>query len=65
MSSLLVMIFRELFDRIDVNDDGTIDFNELLVLVAIRNQLGSLEDRLGFVFDLLVSFFVNCFHSYL
>ncbi|CAF0899508.1 unnamed protein product [Adineta steineri] len=42
----------ELFDRIDVNDDGTIDFNEFLVLIAIRNQLGSLEKRLAFVFDL-------------
>jgi len=42
----------ELFDRIDINDDGTIDFNELLVLIAIRNRLGNLEQRLAFVFDL-------------
>jgi len=38
-----------------VNDDGTIDFNELLVLIAIRNQLGNVEHRLSFVFDLFVS----------
>jgi Ca2+-binding EF-hand superfamily protein len=49
------MSFRDLFDRIDVNDDGTIDFNELLVLIAIRSQSGNLEQRLAFVFDLFVS----------
>ncbi|CAF0860429.1 unnamed protein product [Adineta ricciae] len=43
---------EDLFNRIDVNEDGTIDFNELLALIAIRNQLGSLEKRLEFVFDL-------------
>ncbi|CAF3426217.1 unnamed protein product [Rotaria sp. Silwood1] len=42
----------QLFDRIDVNDDGTIDFNELLVLIAIRRKLGNLEHRLAFIFDL-------------
>ncbi|CAF2488426.1 unnamed protein product [Rotaria sp. Silwood2] len=42
----------QLFDRIDVNDDGTIDFNELLVLIAIRKKFGNLEQRLAFVFDL-------------
>ncbi|CAF1073738.1 unnamed protein product [Rotaria sordida] len=42
----------QIFERIDVNDDGTIDFNELLVLIAIRKKLGSLEQRLAFVFDL-------------
>jgi Ca2+-binding EF-hand superfamily protein len=56
--SILLKTFREIFDRIDVNDDGTIDFNELLVLIAIRNQLGNLEQRLAFVFDLLVFVFL-------
>lgn len=51
------VFFSALFDRIDVNEDGTIDFNELLVLIAIRNQLGNLEHRLEFVFDLFV--FIN------
>jgi Ca2+-binding EF-hand superfamily protein len=46
--------FRDLFDRIDINDDGIIDFNELLVLIAIRNQMGNIEQRLAFVFDLFV-----------
>jgi len=52
--NVLLMSFRDLFDRIDVNDDGIIDFNELLVLIAIRNQLGNIEQRLAFVFDLCV-----------
>ena len=43
---------RTLFDRLDVNDDGSIDFNEFLVLVAIRNRFGDLERRLAFIFDL-------------
>jgi Ca2+-binding EF-hand superfamily protein len=54
---------RELFDRIDVNDDGTIDFNELLVLIAIRSRLGNLQSRLAFVFDLFVLFYSNVFDS--
>ncbi len=54
-SNRLLLKFREIFDRLDVNDDGTIDFNELLVLMAIRNQMGNLEQRLAFVFDLFVS----------
>jgi Ca2+-binding EF-hand superfamily protein len=52
--NVLLMPFRDLFDRIDVNDDGIIDFNELLVLIAIRNQMGNIEQRLAFVFDLFV-----------
>ncbi len=49
------MSFRDLFDRIDVNDDGIVDFNELLVLIAVRSQFASLEQKLAFVFDLFVS----------
>ena len=60
-----VRIFRELFHRIDVNDDGTIDFNEFLVLIAIRNQSGNIEDRLAFVFDLFVFIRSYVFINYL
>jgi hypothetical protein len=56
-----LLVWRDLFNRIDVNDDGMIDFNEFLVLVAIRNKLGNVEQRLAFVFDLFV--FLRCFHS--
>lgn len=58
VKNYLLRLYRDLFNRIDVNEDGTIDFNELLVLIAMRNQSGNLEQRLAFVFDLFV--FVNC-----
>ncbi|CAF4943843.1 unnamed protein product [Rotaria sp. Silwood1] len=41
-----------LFDVIDTNNDGTIDFNEFLFLTAVDNRTGSLEERLDVVFDL-------------
>ncbi|CAF1515856.1 unnamed protein product [Rotaria sordida] len=42
----------EIFDRININDDSTIDFNELLLLIPIRKKLGNLEQRLTFLFNL-------------
>ncbi|CAF1325808.1 unnamed protein product [Rotaria sordida] len=42
----------EIFHRININDDGTIDFNQLLLLIPIRKKLGNLEQRLTFLFDL-------------
>ncbi|CAF1141714.1 unnamed protein product [Rotaria sordida] len=41
-----------LFDEIDTNKDGTINFNEFLFLTAVDNRTGSLEERLDVVFDL-------------
>ncbi|CAF1399753.1 unnamed protein product [Rotaria magnacalcarata] len=43
---------EQIFDRVDINDDGTIDFNELLALIAVRKKFGNIEQRLDFVFDL-------------
>jgi Ca2+-binding EF-hand superfamily protein len=60
VKNYLLRLYRDLFNRIDVNEDGTIDFNELLVLIAMRNQSGNLEQRLAFVFDLFV-FVICCF----
>jgi hypothetical protein len=37
---------------IDVNQDGTIDFNEFLVVVVLLNRLNDLGSRLSFVFDM-------------
>jgi len=44
-------IFRYAFDTFDKNDDGTIDFNEFLLSVAVTHQ-GDLDERLSVAFDL-------------
>ncbi len=46
------MINSTLFNVIDTNHDGTIDFNEFLFLSAVGNRTGSLDERLDIVFDL-------------
>ena len=46
------LIFREIFDMIDVNKDGTIDFNEFLVVTVLINRVNDLGSRLSFAFDL-------------
>jgi Ca2+-binding EF-hand superfamily protein len=46
------LIFRGIFDTIDINKDGTIDFNEFLVVVVLLNRVNDLEARLSFVFDM-------------
>lgn len=50
---------RNIFEMIDVNDDGSIDFNELLILITIRNQSKNLENRLAFIFDLF-AIYTSC-----
>jgi Ca2+-binding EF-hand superfamily protein len=55
------MIKSTLFDVIDTNHDGTIDFNEFLFLAAIGNRTGSLDERLDIVFDLYVLLFIFFF----
>jgi len=42
---------------IDVNNDGTVDFNELLVVIVLASRLNDLGSRLSFVFDMLVNKF--------
>lgn len=37
---------------VDVNKDGTIDFNEFLVVVVLYNRLNDLGSRLSFAFDM-------------
>ena len=37
---------------IDTNDDGNIDFNELLVVIVLMSRLNALESRLAFAFDM-------------
>ena len=44
------MIISDIFHMINVNNDGTVDFNELLVVVVLVNRLTDLEARLSFVF---------------
>ena len=52
-------MFREIFEMIDVNQNGTIDFNEFLVVVVLTNRMKDLASRLSFTFDMYVSEFVN------
>ncbi|CAF1254336.1 unnamed protein product [Rotaria sp. Silwood1] len=41
-----------LFDTIDKNHDGTIDFNEFLLLAAVGNNTGNIDERLDIIFNL-------------
>jgi Ca2+-binding EF-hand superfamily protein len=44
---------------IDVNKDGSVDFNEFLVVVVLINRLNDLGSRLSFVFD-MYRFLIVC-----
>ncbi len=37
---------------IDINKDGTVDFNEFLVAIILSNHSNDLRARLSFVFDM-------------
>ncbi|CAF1095428.1 unnamed protein product [Rotaria sp. Silwood1] len=41
-----------IFDMIDINNDGTVDFNEFLIVIALIDDLNDLGSRLSFVFDI-------------
>ncbi|CAF1277753.1 unnamed protein product [Rotaria sordida] len=41
-----------LFDIIDINHDGTIDFNEFLFLAAVGTNTGNVDERLDIIFNL-------------
>ena len=63
-----LFIFSQIFDTIDVNRDGLIDFNEFLVVVVLMDRLNDLGSRLSFVFDMYrISvdelFWLTCFFS--
>ncbi len=44
---------------VDFDNNGTIDFNELLVLIVLMSRLSDLGSRLAFAFDMLVTIFNN------
>ncbi|CAF1328215.1 unnamed protein product [Rotaria sordida] len=44
--------FGQIFDMIDSNNDGTIDFNELLVVIVLTSRLNNIESQLSFAFDM-------------
>ncbi|CAF0985718.1 unnamed protein product [Adineta steineri] len=44
--------FEKIFEMIDANNDGTIDFNELLVVIVLMSRLNALDSRLAFAFDM-------------
>ena len=52
-----VSFVRQIFRTIDVNNDGIIEFNELLVVIVLMSRLNSVESRLAFAFDMWVSVF--------
>ncbi|CAF2692707.1 unnamed protein product [Rotaria sp. Silwood2] len=43
---------ENIFDMIDVNHDGTVDFNEFLIVITLIDHLNDLGSRLSFVFDI-------------
>ncbi|CAF1021257.1 unnamed protein product [Rotaria magnacalcarata] len=43
---------EDIFDMIDVNKDGRVDFNEFLIVIAMIDHLNDLESRLSFAFDM-------------
>ena len=45
-------VCRNVFNRMDKNSDGTVDFSEYLFATAVTNFSGDLEQRLEFIFDL-------------
>ena len=47
----------------DINHDGTVDFNEFLVVIVLFNRLNDPGSRLAFVFDLLVCFLICVVHN--
>lgn len=47
-------LFSTFFERADMDHDGTVDFNELLVLIVLMSRLTDLESRLAFAFDMSV-----------
>jgi Ca2+-binding EF-hand superfamily protein len=46
-----ILISSHAFATFDKNNDGSIDFDEFLMAMAISNK-GNLDDRLGVAFDL-------------
>ncbi|CAF1047519.1 unnamed protein product [Rotaria sp. Silwood1] len=43
---------EEIFDKIDRDNDGTIDFNELLVVIVLMSRLNDVGSQFGFAFDM-------------
>ena len=48
----IIIIFSQLFEMVDANNDGIVDFNELLVVIVLMSRVNNLESRLGFAFDM-------------
>jgi Ca2+-binding EF-hand superfamily protein len=52
-----MVLFRKIFEMLDMNKDGTVDFNELLVVVVLTSRLNDIGARLAFAFDTFVIYF--------
>lgn len=45
-------LFRQMFQTIDANNDGTLDFNELLLVIVLMSRVNKLETRLAFALNM-------------
>jgi len=52
-----MIILRKISEMMDINNDKTVDFNELLVVIVLMSRLNNLGSRLAFAFDMLVTNF--------
>lgn len=43
-----------MFQTLDANNDGAIDFNELLLVIVLMSRMNKLETRLAFALNMFV-----------
>ena len=49
-----------MFQSIDTNNDGTIDFNELLLVIVLMSRMNKLETRLAFALNMSMKKHISC-----
>jgi len=51
-SNFINKCFRKIFEAIDANNDGTIEFNELIVVMLLMSRVHNLGTKLALAFDM-------------